>query len=140
MKTGAVVTAIVAVCALCGVVAAFSTNSSPYVTVAEARHSSGDRLHVEGDIDKSTVHMDALNHKLTFDITDKTGTLHIVHVGELPANMSEANKVVAIGGMNGANFVSQELLIKCPSKYQAGPPESNNPANSGAKTVAYNSQ
>jgi cytochrome c-type biogenesis protein CcmE len=118
MKTGAIATGVVAVLALFGVVAAFSENSSPYVTVAEARTASGDHLHVEGDIDKSTVHMDALHHQLTFDIRDKTGVLHIVHRGDLPSNMSEANKVVAIGGMQGSVFVSHDLLIKCPSKYE----------------------
>jgi cytochrome c-type biogenesis protein CcmE len=132
MKTGAVVTTVVAILALCGVVAAFSTNSSPYVTILEARHTSGDRLHVEGDIDKSSVHEDSLRHQLTFDIHDKTGSLHVVHVGELPANMSEANKVVAIGGMKGNDFVSQQLLIKCPSKYEAGTPGASDGAASGA--------
>jgi cytochrome c-type biogenesis protein CcmE len=120
MKLGATVTGLVAVVALCGVVAAFSANSSPYVTIEQARHVSGDRLHVEGDIDKTTVHLDPIKHILSFDIRDKTGVLHIVHVGELPANMSEATKVVAIGGMKGDQFISQELLIKCPSKYQDG--------------------
>jgi cytochrome c-type biogenesis protein CcmE len=132
MKTGAVVTVVVAVLALVGVVAAFTTNSSPYVTIQQARTVSGDRLHVEGDIDKSSVHIDALRHVMTFDIRDKTGLLHIVHVGEFPANMSEANKVVAIGSMKGNDFISEQLLVKCPSKYQAGDaataPTNQNPA------------
>ena len=65
--------------------------------------------------------MDALKHTLAFDIKDPGGTLHVVHVGEPPANIQEATKVVAIGGMQDGSFVSHQLLIKCPSKYEGAP-------------------
>ena len=124
MTKGPLVTACVAVIAFGAVIAAFSANASPYVTIAQAKQSTGDRLHLAGDIIKSTVRLDMLRHTLNFDLKDSTGAVvHVVHVGDPPANLSEANKVVAIGGMKGVNFVSQQLLVKCPSKYEE--PKSN---------------
>jgi cytochrome c-type biogenesis protein CcmE len=122
MKTGPLVTAIVAIAAFAAVIVEFSNNASPYVTVAQAKQLSGDELHVAGDIVKDSVHMDMIRHKLTFDMKDTEGTLvHVVHVGDPPANLQEANKVVAIGGMQNGEFVSHKLLVKCPSKYESKP-------------------
>jgi cytochrome c-type biogenesis protein CcmE len=118
MKSGPIITAIVAILAMSGVVAAFMANASPYVTVAQAKSSTGDRLHLAGDIDKKSIQNDLVNHVLRFDITDADGQrVTVVHKGEPPANMGEATKVVAIGKMDGDRFVSDDLLVKCPSRY-----------------------
>jgi cytochrome c-type biogenesis protein CcmE len=120
MKSGPLITAVVAVIALAGAVVAFMTNASPYVTIAQARSASGDRLHLAGDIIKPTVHTDLKRHVLTFDVKDAEGAVVMVeHLGEPPANMGEATKVVAIGKMEGDRFVSDQLLLKCPSKYES---------------------
>lgn len=120
MKKGPIITAIVAVFAMAAVVTAFMSNASPYVTIAQAKTASGDRLHLAGDIIKSTVHNDLKKHELTFDIKDADGAVvTVAHVGEPPANMGDATKVVAIGKMNGDRFVSDQLLVKCPSKYES---------------------
>jgi cytochrome c-type biogenesis protein CcmE len=120
MKTGPIITAIVAMLALAAVVAAFMSNASPYVTIAQAKTASGDRLHLAGDIIKPTVKTDLAHHALTFDIRDKNGdVVTIVHKGESPQSMSEATEVVAIGKMEGDQFVSEKLLVKCPSRYEA---------------------
>lgn len=116
---GAALTAIVCILALCGVVYAFMANSSPYVTVAQAKASTADNIHVAGDILKSTVHQDLANRTLSFDIKDSTGIVTVVYTGTPPQNMGEANKVVAQGGMKDGKFVSEKLLVKCPSKYES---------------------
>jgi cytochrome c-type biogenesis protein CcmE len=119
MKTGPLVTALVAVLAMSAVVTAFMSNASPYVTVAEARDARGDRLHLAGDILKETVQNDFSNRTLKFSLRDEEGAVvTIVHRGDPPANMGEATKVVAIGKMDGEQFVSDKLLVKCPSKYE----------------------
>ncbi len=117
--TGATLTAVVCLMALGGVIYAFMMNSSPYVTVAQARTSAADNLHVAGDIVKESVHQDLANHTLTFDIKDQTGQVTVVYTGTPPQNMGEANKVVAEGGMKDGKFVSDKLLVKCPSKYES---------------------
>lgn len=119
MKIGASVTACVAVFAMTGVVMAFLNNASPYVTVAEAKVTSGSRLHLAGTIDKKTVNDDRLGGKLAFDLIDKKGDrIRVEHVGEPVANMGDATEVVAIGKVENGTFVSQKMLVKCPTKYE----------------------
>lgn len=116
---GAVLTAVVCVVALSGVIVAFLMNSSPYVTVAQAKAVNADRMHLSGDIMKETVHQDLKEHTLTFDVKDATGRVTVVYSGTPPQNMGEATKVVAIGTMKNGKFLSDQLLVKCPSKYES---------------------
>ena len=119
MKKGPVITAVVALIAMAGVVIAFMSNASPYVTIAQAKSAAGDRLHLAGDIIKPTVKNDLIHHALSFDVKDKDGNvITVMHRGEPPQNMSEATQVVAIGKIEGDKFVSDELLVKCPSRYE----------------------
>lgn len=125
MKTGPIITTVVALAALTAVVAAFMSNASPYVTVAQAKVSSDKHLHLSGDIVKDSVRRNLVGHYMTFQLKDSEGAIVTVeHHGEQPQNIQEANKAVAIGGMEGDRFVSEKLLIKCPSKYEA---EKNKP-------------
>ena len=39
--------------------------------------------------------------------------------GVIPGNFDQAVSVVAIGKFAGDHFEAQQLLVKCPSKYQA---------------------
>ncbi len=122
MKAGTVATVVLTVVGLCAVVFAFVKNSSPYVTVAQAKVSDRPSVHLAGDIDKSTVTVG--RGTVSFLITDEKGeTAQVVFSGPPPANMGEATKVVAIGAMKGDVFEAHKLLLKCPSKYEseAGP-------------------
>ena len=123
MIKGAVISGIVAVAAIGGVVLAFTNGGSPYVTWAQAQQMKGDeRLHLAGDLVKQSVTQDLSHHTLRFKLKDGDGAVvTVVHTGEVPQNMSEATKVVAIGHADGAVFTSEQLLVKCPSKYEAQP-------------------
>lgn len=119
MKSGPLVTAVVALVAMTGVVVAFMSNASPYVTIAEAKQLKSDRMHLAGDILKETVVTDYKANEVRFQVKDVNGDqILIVHRGEMPANMSSATKVVAIGGVEGDRFISKQLLLKCPSRYE----------------------
>jgi cytochrome c-type biogenesis protein CcmE len=119
MKSGVIVTTIVAVAAIGGMLAAFLVNSSPYVTVAQARTTSGDRLHLAGDLLKETLQTDVANQTVRFQLRDEAGeTVAVRYLGPPPANMGSATKVVAIGKLEGNEFVSEKMLLKCPSKYE----------------------
>ncbi|HKY61724.1 MAG TPA: cytochrome c maturation protein CcmE, partial [Gemmatimonadota bacterium] len=50
---------------------------------------------------------------------DHGETLPVVYHGVKPANFEQATSVVAIGTYKGDQFVADQLLVKCPSKYQA---------------------
>ena len=129
--SGTVITAAIATLAMGGVLAAFIRNASPYVTVAEAKESHADGVHLAGDLIKSSIQTDPRSGEIRFQLKDQQGQLaNVLYIGSTPGNLGEATKVVAVGGMNKDDvFVSHQLLIKCPSKYESQP-------NAGAATRA----
>lgn len=101
------------------VVFAFTKSANPYGNFADARASHDDRMHVAGEVVPGTMKRDILSHTLSFEMTDAKGDrCRINHKGEMPGNLAEAKKVVVIGHMDGDAFTSQEMLVKCPSKYE----------------------
>ncbi len=105
--------------ALSGAVFAFLTNASPYVTVAQAKTSKADNLHLAGDIIPETLQVNALKRTAQFMVKDLNGETMMIVSSDVPTNMGEATKVVAVGGMNGEVFQARKLLLKCPSKYES---------------------
>ncbi|RYG32922.1 hypothetical protein EON81_19470 [bacterium] len=119
MKAGPVLTAVVAAGAMIAVISAFAANASPYVTFEQARQTGGDRLHVVGEVVKGSINVDYLKHTMSFRLKDSDGTVMTVnHTGDMPNNLSQAPKVVAVGELKGEQFVSSDLILKCPSKYE----------------------
>lgn len=99
---------------------AFSTSASPYVTIEQAKRSTGDRLHLAGLIDQKSIRNDVFTRTLRFNLKDESGqSIPVVHRGEMPTNLSEAKNVVAVGGVKDGVFESSQLIVKCPSKYEA---------------------
>lgn len=122
MKIGSILSIVVAVLAVSGMFAAFLTQASPYVTVAQAKSASQRTVHVPGHLDKSTLKRDVLNGRVTFDIADEKGDrIHVVYAGPPPANLGNATQVVVIGAMQGDVFHAKDMLIKCPTKYKDTP-------------------
>lgn len=121
MKKGPIVTAIFTILALVAVVTAFVTQASPYVSIAQAKQSNDTQLHLAGDVVPDTLHNNSREHLLTFQLKDQAGDIITVnHTGEVPADLDQVKKVVAIGGVKNGCFESSKLLVKCPSKYEAG--------------------
>lgn len=117
---GTIVSIIVATLAVSGMVIAFLSNASPYVTVQEALTSTADDLHVSGTLDKETLKNDHRAGEIRFTLIDDAGDrLPVVYTGEAIANMVDATKIVAIGKCEEGTFKSHKLLVKCPSKYEA---------------------
>ena len=118
---GTVITGVVAALAMGGVLMAFVKNASPYVTVAEAKQSRSDGVHLAGDLVKDSIQTNPKSGEIRFRLKDPQGQLaDVLYIGSTPGNLSEATKVVAVGGMNKDDvFVSHQLLIKCPSKYES---------------------
>lgn len=114
---GAVVTGLITVGALCAIGFVFIQTASPYVTIPQAKQTSGDSLHVAGNIIESTVQQSS-PREIKFTMKDDSGNSMLVdYEGEAIANMGEAKQVVAIGGVKDGVFQAHQLLIKCPSKY-----------------------
>jgi cytochrome c-type biogenesis protein CcmE len=122
MKAGTIATVVLTVVGLCAVVFAFVKNSSPYVTVAQAREIDGTGVHLAGDLNKESLKFG--RGFVQFEIKDKAGDrATVVYKGLAPSNINDATQVVAIGTMKGEVFEADKLLLKCPSKYEseAGP-------------------
>ena len=118
---GANIRIIIGVCiAIIMIGYAFMSNSSPYVTIQEARKLKGTNLHLAGDlVDGSFEHIPS-KKAIGFAIRDADGNaISVLYTGEQPANMSQVNKIVAIGGIKDNVFHAHKLLIKCPSKYES---------------------
>src|SRR5689334_18842879 len=120
---GTVITGFVAALAMGGVLMAFVKNASPYVTVAEAKSSHSDGVHLAGDLIKDSIQTNPKSGEIRFQLRDQDGQLaNVLYIGSTPGNLTEATKVVAVGGMDKDDvFVSHQLLIKCPSKYESQP-------------------
>ena len=59
--------------------------------------------------------------RFTFDLQDRTGKMvKIVYNQPKPSNFEQAVSIVAIGHYDKESqiFLADELLVKCPSKYQ----------------------
>ena len=55
-----------------------------------------------------------------FKLADAKGEeFHVVYKGVKPSNFEQATEVVAIGRFNNGIFEAEQLLVKCPSKYEA---------------------
>ncbi len=99
---------------------AFVSNSSPYVTINEAKKTKGENLHLAGDLVDGSFENLPSKKAYAFRLKDMDGnTIPVLYTGEQPANMTNVNKIVAVGKMESDYFLAHKLLIKCPSKYES---------------------
>lgn len=118
MKASSIVPIVVSFLAIGVSLAVFQTGASPYITVAQARKLSGDRLNLGVEVDKATIRRNLTTKSLEFDAKDKDGEkIHVRHVGDM-VDLSKAERVTCIGKIVDGVFVSQQMLVKCPSKYE----------------------
>jgi cytochrome c-type biogenesis protein CcmE len=118
IKLSTIVPIVVSFLAIGVSMAVFTSNATPYITVAEARKMTGDRLNLGVEVDKASIHRSLTTNTVEFDAKDKNGEkIHVKHVGEL-VDLSKAERVTCIGKLEGDTFVSQQMLVKCPSKYE----------------------
>lgn len=96
----------------------FTKSMTSYVSFSEAQKRSG-RVQVMGAIHHDKVTYDTDHKQLLFTITDDEGTtMQVKYSGTMPGNFSQATHAVCIGKYTGQVFEADQLLIKCPSKYQ----------------------
>ncbi len=97
------------------------------VTIADARESNK-TVQIQGVIDFETVHYDVVKQQMTFDLLEKSENANtavenpervtIIYHGEVPGNFDQAQSVTVIGVSSPEGFVAENMLVKCPSKYQ----------------------
>ena len=109
---------LLAVAATVGV-SSFKRTMTPYIGFAEARTASG-LVQVNGKLADKDYVLKPEEQFLSFKLRDENGDVMAVEYrGVIPGNFDQAVSVVAIGKFQGDHFEAQQLLVKCPSKYQA---------------------
>lgn len=115
-----VVLAIALLAAAIGIgVTSFKKSMTPYISFAEARRASG-LVQVNGQLADKNYVLKRDEQYLEFKLKDaKDEVMPVVYRGVIPGNFDQAVSVVAIGRYRGDHFEAEDLLVKCPSKYQA---------------------
>ncbi len=104
---------------------AFLKTTVQYVPIEEAAVSTR-TVQVMGRIDFERMTRDTTTSRLEFAIYDPetadssdTERLPVIYYGVVPGNFEQATSVVLKGKPNSkGTFVAEQMLIKCPSKYQ----------------------
>jgi len=101
----------------------FSGSTSDYLSITQVKALGPDQARdsrVAGAIVPDSVNYSTRDVQLTFEIRDETGQLSISYHGPQPDMLVDAVEAVAIGQYDPATMVfeAEELLMKCPSKYE----------------------
>jgi len=97
----------------------FRKTVTPYISFAEARRSSG-LVQVNGTLADKQYVLERDEQFLSFRLKDERGeVLPVEFRGVIPGNFDQATSIVAIGRYDAGTFRAEQLLVKCPSKYQA---------------------
>jgi len=100
-------------------VTSFRKTVTPYISFAEARRSQG-LVQVNGTLADKQYVMRKDEQFLSFRLKDShQEVLPVEYRGVIPGNFDQATSIVAIGRYQDGTFVADQLLVKCPSKYQA---------------------
>jgi cytochrome c-type biogenesis protein CcmE len=99
----------------------FKSNLTPYVSFEEAMRKPA-KVQVAGSLVPDSTAYVVESEKLEFGIQDEDGTrMKVLYDGVKPGNFEEATEIVAIGSYHDNAFHAEQLLVKCPSKYQGIP-------------------
>ncbi|MHB9058958.1 MAG: cytochrome c maturation protein CcmE [Bacillota bacterium] len=103
-----------------------SRSATYYLTVSEMKAKAatlGARsVRVTGKLDGSSLRWDATKILLTFDLTDGTNRVSAVYHGIKPDGMDDGRDIVLEGKVAGdGSFDVNNILVKCPSKYESQP-------------------
>lgn len=112
------------------VLANTGTSAEFYMTIGELRacHDCSTRVvRVAGNVVSGTIQKNEATQVINFEIQDSAGKMPVVYAGTVPDIFKAGIQVVVEGklGPDGV-FHAQNLLAKCPSKFQsATPPPAN---------------
>ncbi len=126
-KTHIIAIAVIAICA--GIIMTTAGDASSYVTFEEAQEmatAGQDKLiHVVGQLKKddqgNIIGLSPAPDKLSvsFVMIDQDGQEQQVYYNEpMPADLVRSEQTVVIGSYHNDLFVAEQILLKCPSKYQ----------------------
>lgn len=121
MKTAYIIAALIISTALGFTMWAFSSSMTPYVNIKQARESST-TVQVRGKILRDATHTpfyDTKENALRFWIEDANKEqIEVVYKGAKPEAFDTAPETAAHGLVRDGKLYSDNLVVKCPSKYE----------------------
>ncbi len=112
-----------------GVIFVSLKNTSTYADFTEAIENPDREYHVVGKLDKNQpqVYEPQVNPDLfTFNMIDNKGVeKQVVLHKSKPQDFEKSEQIVLIGKMQGDAFHANDILMKCPSKYNDAKPQVN---------------
>jgi len=119
MNVKVMLAAVLVVLAVVLGVKSFNRTVTPYISFGEARRASG-LVQVNGTLADKQYVLKQNEQYLSFRLRDSKGeVLPVEYRGVIPGNFDQATSIVAIGHYQNGTFAAEQLLVKCPSKYQA---------------------
>lgn len=99
----------------------FGNSISTYVNFEEAENRSSS--HVVGAWDSSEEYgFSRETMQFSFHMKDRAGNVRkVIYPRPKPNNFEQATQLVVIGEMRNNVFYANEMLMKCPSKYNENP-------------------
>ena len=95
----------------------FNKTVAPYVPFAEAK-TAARAVQVAGFPNHEAARFDPSRKVFLFTMKNEQGeVMPVVFTGVKPGNFDEAEKVVVIGKYQEGSFHANQILVKCPSKY-----------------------
>lgn len=117
---GAIIVAVVAYL----IISSIGGSTTYYQTVAELRGQGdqgvGKKVRVVGLVDGDSIQFNEQALDLRFEINDESGSMPVSYHGARPDMLREGAEAVVEGRLQAdGTFAASELLLKCPSKYEA---------------------
>jgi cytochrome c-type biogenesis protein CcmE len=98
----------------------FKQSMTTYTDFKGARKRPNEDVQVSGLLASRNYVMKPSEQYLKFSLRDTTGdVMNVEYHGIVPGNFAQAMGLVAVGRFQGDHFEAKQLLVKCPSKYQA---------------------
>lgn len=120
---------IIVIAVAIGVIFVSLKNTSTYADFTEAISNPDKEFHVVGKLDKSQpqIYDPKINpDEFLFSMADNKGVIRqvVLHKSK-PQDFEKSEQIVLIGKMQGEHFHANDILMKCPSKYNDGKPQIN---------------
>lgn len=95
-----------------------------YMTVSEIEAGGsllhGEKVRVGGNVVDGSIVRGDIGEEIRFDVTDGESEITMVYNGDVPDIFADNAEVIATGTMGPDGvFVAEELLTKCPSRFEA---------------------
>jgi cytochrome c-type biogenesis protein CcmE len=118
---------IVVIAVAIGVIFTSLQSSATYSDFAESAANQDTEYHVVGKLDKTSpvIYDPKINaDECSFMMIDNKGVeKKVILHKSVPQDFQKSEQIVLIGKMQGEEFHANEILMKCPSKYNDGKPQ-----------------